>query len=136
MSLYGLLTTSASGMNAQSTLLGTVADNIANINTIGYKGSSADFASMVLDASGVSSGSVQAQARTSVSAQGTINATTSPTDLAIQGYGFFIVEDSGSQPHADTLRLLHGKCRWQSCQFRGLYADGISRGHNGRRERI
>ena len=48
MSLYGLLTTSASGMSAQSTLLGTVADNIANVNTAGYKSGSAEFASMVL----------------------------------------------------------------------------------------
>ena len=48
MSLYGLLTTSASGMSAISTLLGTVADNIANVNTVGYKSGSAEFASMVL----------------------------------------------------------------------------------------
>ncbi len=98
MSLYGLLTTSASGMNAQSTLLGGVADNIANINTIGYKGASAEFASMILDGSGVSSGSVLAASHVAVSKQGNINATTSPTDLAIQGNGFFIVQDTSGQP--------------------------------------
>ena len=99
MSLYGLLTTSASGMNAQSTLLGSVADNIANINTIGYKGASAEFASMVLDSGGgVGSGSVLAASHISVSKQGNINATTNPTDLAFQGNGFFIVQDSSGQP--------------------------------------
>jgi flagellar hook protein FlgE len=100
MSLYGLLTTSASGMAAQSTLLGTVADNIANVGTIGYKNSSAEFSSMVLDSSAANyqSGSVLATTRTSANAQGGLTSTNSPTDLAIEGNGFFVVQDSGGQP--------------------------------------
>jgi flagellar hook protein FlgE len=98
MSLYGLLTTSASGMNAQSTLLGSVADNIANINTIGYKDASAQFASMVLDATNTGSGGVLASSRIAINQQGNINSTNNATDLAIQGNGFFIVQDSSGQP--------------------------------------
>ncbi len=49
MSLYGLLTTSASGMSAQTALLSTVSDNIANASTTGYKDASAEFSTLVLD---------------------------------------------------------------------------------------
>ena len=100
MSLYGLLTTSASGMSAQSTLLGTVSDNIANIDTVGYKNSSAEFSSLVLanNTANYQSGSVLATTRTSVDAQGGLTSTNSPTDLAIEGNGFFIVQGPGGQP--------------------------------------
>ncbi len=100
MSLYGLLTTSASGMSAQSTLLGTVADNIANVDTVGYKSGSAEFASMVLGASNSNfqSGSVLAAPRITVEGQGPITSTSSPTDLAVQGVGFFLVQGPGGTP--------------------------------------
>ena len=40
MSLYGMMRTGVSGMNAQANRLSTVADNIANSGTTGYKRSS------------------------------------------------------------------------------------------------
>lgn len=43
MSLYGVMRTGGSGMNAQSNKLATVADNIANVNTTGYKRASTEF---------------------------------------------------------------------------------------------
>ena len=49
MSLYGALRTGVSGMNAQSTKLATIADNIANTGTIGYKAASTQFSALVLD---------------------------------------------------------------------------------------
>ena len=109
MSLYGLLTTSASGMAAQSTLLGTVADNIANVGTTGYKNASAEFDSLVLDSnvSNYQSGSVLATARISVDAQGGLTSTNSTTDLAVEGGGFFIVQGPGGQPVLNARRLLH-----------------------------
>ena len=93
MSLYGLLTTGASGMAAQSALLGTVANNIANVNTTGYKDVSSEFASLVLSggSSGFQSGSVTATTLNAIGKQGAITSTASPTDLAIQGSGFFCV---------------------------------------------
>ena len=45
MSLYGVMRTGGSGMNAQSNKLATVADNIANVNTTGYKRASTEFSS-------------------------------------------------------------------------------------------
>lgn len=43
MSLYGTMRTGVSGMNAQSNRLSTVAENIANANTTGYKRASTEF---------------------------------------------------------------------------------------------
>lgn len=100
MSLYGLLTTSASGMSAQSTLLNTVADNIANVDTTGYKDATVQFSSLVLNdaVSTYTSGSVLDHPTVAIGAQGTINSASSPTDLAIQGNGFFIVQGPNGQP--------------------------------------
>ena len=51
MSLYGVMRTSVSGMNAQSNKLAAVADNIANANTTGYKRASTEFSTLVDEAS-------------------------------------------------------------------------------------
>jgi flagellar hook protein FlgE len=100
MSLYGLLTTSASGMAAQSTMLNTVADNIANVDTTGYKDASVQFSSLVLNdaVSNYQSGSVIPHATVAIGAQGPLTSTSSPTDLAIQGNGFFVVQGPNGQP--------------------------------------
>ncbi|GMB82947.1 flagellar hook protein FlgE [Shinella zoogloeoides] len=96
MSLYGTMRTGVSGMNAQANRLSTVADNIANANTTGYKKASTQFSSLILPTTGgaYNSGGVTTDVRYSISAQGTFTYTTSPTDLAINGKGFFIVTGS------------------------------------------
>ncbi|MXN50083.1 flagellar hook-basal body complex protein [Shinella sp. AETb1-6] len=93
MSLYGTMRTGVSGMNAQANRLSTVADNIANANTTGYKKASTQFSSLILPTTGgaYNSGGVTTDVRYSISAQGTFTYTTSATDLAINGQGFFIV---------------------------------------------
>lgn len=98
MSLYGMMRTSVSGMNAQAERLATVADNIANTGTVGYKRSTIEFKTQVLDpASGIyTSGSVGTHLRSAISEQGALRATTSNTDLAINGKGFFIVQDGSN----------------------------------------
>ncbi len=99
MSLYGMMRTGASGMAAQANRLATVADNIANMNTTGYKRASTEFASMILESGEGSyvSGSVRTDVRYAISAEGTHSYTTSATDLAIDGQGFFLVGGSGGQ---------------------------------------
>jgi flagellar hook protein FlgE len=81
-------------MAAQSSRLGAVADNIANSKTVGYKRASTEFSSLVL-ASGTKqyqSGTVMTHTRNLISEQGALEYTTSPTDLAVRGQGFFVVE--------------------------------------------
>ncbi|WP_421594306.1 flagellar hook protein FlgE [Shinella sp. M27] len=101
MSLYGTMRTGVSGMNAQANRLSTVADNIANANTTGYKKASTQFSSLILPATGgaYNSGGVTTDVRYSIASQGTFTYTTSSTDLAINGKGFFIVKGSDGQEY-------------------------------------
>ena len=99
MGLYGMMRTSASGMAAQANRLATVADNIANTGTTGYKRASAEFSSLILQ-SGQSeyiSGSVDTNVRYAISEQGSLKFTTSTTDLSVKGNGFFVVSNDAGQ---------------------------------------
>lgn len=100
MSLFGVLRSGVSGMNAQSNKLGTVAENIQNANTTGYKRASTEFSSLILSSgSGAyNSGSVDTKVRYAIGKEGPISYTTSKTDLAISGNGFFIVSNSNGTP--------------------------------------
>lgn len=95
MSLYNVLRTGVSGMEAQSYKLATVADNIANANTVGYKRADTEFSSLILKSGpgSYSSGAVAANVHYEISRQGGLSYTLSKTDLAIQEDGFFVVQD-------------------------------------------
>lgn len=100
MSLYSALYAGVSGLSAQSAAMSSVADNITNINTVGYKGADTQFRTMVADGkarSTYSAGGVQAAPRTLISQQGLMSASSSATDIAIDGNGFFVTRD-GSNP--------------------------------------
>jgi flagellar hook protein FlgE len=99
MGVSGIMRTSASGMEAQSNRLSTVADNIANVSTTGYKRAYTEFSSFIpaQSTSEYNSGSVRTHIRHAISEQGTFNYTTSPTDLAVNGSGFFLVADTDGQ---------------------------------------
>jgi flagellar hook protein FlgE len=94
--------------------MGTVADNIANVNTTGYKEASAEFATLVAEGSVASyvPGSVSTIARRAISHQGDLGYTTSPTDLAISGNGFFVVQSSSGTPYltrAGSFQTINGQ---------------------------
>jgi flagellar hook protein FlgE len=101
MSLYGVLRTGVSGMNAQSNKLGTVAENIQNASTTGYKRASTEFSSLILSSvkGAYNSGAVTTTVRYSIGDQGPITYTTSGSDLAISGNGFFVVSDKTGTPY-------------------------------------
>ena len=96
MSLYGIMRTGVSGMSAQSNKLSTVSDNIANVNTTGYKRASTEFSSLILKSGSgnYDSGAVETDVRYAISDAGHTQFTTSTTDLAVQGNGFFVVSDA------------------------------------------
>ena len=100
MSLYGVLRSGVSGMNAQSNKLGTVAENVQNSATTGYKRASTEFQSLILESGegNYNPGGVQTKVRYSIGDQGAISYTTSDTDLAISGDGFFVVADANGSP--------------------------------------
>ncbi len=104
MSLYGALFGGVSGLKAQGSKIGVISDNIANVNTVGYKQSEALFETMVVNANSTVSyqtGGVRGESRMAVDKQGLLLSTDSPTDIAISGGGFFTVNakvDGAGQP--------------------------------------
>ena len=100
MSLFGTLNTGVSGMAAQANMLSTIGDNIANSSTVGYKSATVAFETMLGNqtTSDYTSGGVQSKIRYGIDNQGTLTASTSVTDLAIKGSGFFVVQG----PNAST----------------------------------
>ncbi len=99
--------TAATGMSAQQTMLDVVANNLANINTAGFKRSQVDFQDLVYVqispaggevAAGVTSptgleigSGVRAASTTKVFSQGEMEITDRQYDVAIGGKGFFQV---------------------------------------------
>jgi len=94
--------TSLSGLDAASTDLSVVGNNIANSATTGFKESRVEFvdvfATTFTGVSGNTPGSgVRVASISQQFSQGNIEFTTSNLDLAINGEGFFVVDDDGAQ---------------------------------------
>ena len=99
MSLYDAMMIGVAGLDANSKALSISSSNIANVNTVGYKTTNSSFATMLASATGsqgASDSSVMASAQQNIVQQGLLISTSSPTDLAISGNGFFEVSTSPS----------------------------------------
>ena len=105
MSLTGAVYIGQSGMDAYTQGLQTISNNVANLNTIGYKALTAPFVDIFSQAAGDSElGSTDGDVGEGVQfgqsqidfSQGTLEQTDGQMDLAIQGSGFLVLED-GSQ---------------------------------------
>lgn len=97
MSLYGAMFSGVSGLAAQSQALGMISDNISNINTVGYKGAVARFATLVTQSPTISTytpGGVRSSPLQRVDQQGLLQGSSSKTDVAIAGNGFFVVHEA------------------------------------------
>lgn len=96
MSLYSALMASVSGMSAQANSLSTISDNIANADTTGYKEASTQFEDMLneVGTSSYNAGGVSTIVTYGIAQQGDLTAATSSTDMAIQGNGFFVVQNA------------------------------------------
>ncbi len=92
-----------SGLTASSEALSTTANNLANLNTIGYKDEHIQFADLFYQNFGTNGAGdpIQQGAGVTVAAkpsdftQGNVTPTGVSTDVAIQGNGFFVVEKNG-----------------------------------------
>ena len=99
MSLYGAMMTGVAGLDAFSNALSVSAANIANVNTIGYKTATTNFSTLLASATSVSdpgTAGVMTSDGQNVLQQGLLQTTTSATDLAISGNGFFVVGQTPS----------------------------------------
>lgn len=104
MSLFGALFSGVSGLQAQSSAMGAIADNVTNINTIGYKATQVNFKTLVtsqVSLTQYSPGGVQAAPRQSVDLQGLLQATTASTDIALSGQGFFVANEAAEPARGD-----------------------------------
>src|SRR4051812_19458828 len=99
MSLYGALYAGVAGLQAQSNKLGIISDNIANVNTVGYKEGLSEFETLVTtagNATAYSPGGVLGANRQLVDTQGLLQTTSSPTDIALSGAGLFVVNQNAA----------------------------------------
>ncbi len=99
----GSFSSGLSGLSANSTYLSVIGNNLANINTVGYKTSAVSFADLVSQTVGGTSVNpaqvglgVVTGSISPVFAQGSIENSREATNVAIQGAGFFAVRN-GSQ---------------------------------------
>ena len=105
MGLFDALTTAVSGLQAQSFAMQNISGNIANSQTTAYKGIETSFEDLIPGNSVPTrqiAGGVIANSRATNNVQGTIQSTTSTTDMAVNGNGFFVVQAptgfNGNQP--------------------------------------
>jgi len=112
MGLASALSTALTGLTAAETTIDVIGNNLANSNTVGFKSSSAAFATQFLRTQSLGSGPTSTSGGTNPRQiglgtmvaeitpdfnQGTIEISSNPTDLAIQGEGFYIVEGKAGE---------------------------------------
>ncbi len=100
MTISSSLNAGVAGLNANATRLATIADNIANSSTFGYKRAVADFGAMVINnnpGSGVySAGGVRATSTRLIDEHGALVSTSNAMDIAITGRGMLPVTEAVS----------------------------------------
>jgi flagellar hook protein FlgE len=105
MGVFSALTTAVTGMQAQSYALENISGNIANSRTAGFKRVDTSFSDLVPDSAlnRQIAGSVASYSRATNTIQGDLNATRIDTNAAINGDGFFVVDQRQSGVGASTL---------------------------------
>ena len=125
------LNTGVGGIRNFQTSLDVIANNLANLNTVGFKGGRVDFAEALTQTvrpstpdEGNTSGSssvavsngVATNSVTTIFGQGAINQTGKITDLALAGEGYFVLKKYGTETIGDSKNLDDG----------GIGAQGIA----------
>jgi flagellar hook protein FlgE len=125
MGLASALTTALTGMTAAESQIDVAGNNLANSQTVGFKSSRATFATQFLQTQSLGSAPTDTTGGTNPRqvglgvrvaeitpdfTQGTIQGTSSPSDLAIQGEGFFMVEG----PQGERLYTRNGQFKTNS----------------------
>lgn len=108
MSINSALLAGVSGLTANSAALAAISQNIANVNTVGYKRTAGEFQTVInaqSQGAGYSAGGVLATARHFTSQNGQLQRTTSNTDLGIAGQGFFVVTEKPENLQVTDARL-------------------------------
>ncbi|MEA1949362.1 MAG: flagellar hook protein FlgE [Thermodesulfobacteriota bacterium] len=102
MSLSSSLFSGISGLSTLGNAMQIIGDNIANVNTVGFKGSSFAFQDLLSQSVATLSGTSQVGRGTALGEitssfqQGSFESTGNTTDLAIGGQGFFVLKEAGT----------------------------------------
>ncbi|AHM03730.1 Flagellar hook protein FlgE [Roseibacterium elongatum DSM 19469] len=98
MTISSSLNSGVAGLTVNASRLATIADNIANAGSYGYKRAVADFHSMVVMQSdgSYSAGGVRATVSRMIDQRGTLVSTDNPTDIAIGGRGLLPVTSAAA----------------------------------------
>jgi flagellar hook protein FlgE len=102
MSILSSIFTGVSGLNSNGQALSVIGDNIANVNTVGFKGSRMAFGDILSQSlTGLSGTSqvgrgVAVEGVTPMFTQGSFQNTSSGLDVAVDGEGFFMVDNNGA----------------------------------------
>ncbi|MEX1137484.1 MAG: flagellar hook-basal body complex protein, partial [Balneolales bacterium] len=131
------LNSGISGLKAFQTKMDVIGNNIANVDTAGFKSSRVSFSEMLNQQVGSAQGSQDSpQSGSSVGlgvriaavqrdfAQGGLETTGRPTDLALEGEGFFMVKDGGGQ----SMLTRAGNFAWNKT---GMFTDQAGRAVQG-----
>lgn len=96
--------TALTGLESNNTALNTIANNLANMSTVGYKDQTDQFSTLFYQQlNGGVNGGVQVGVGTQVAttetdfSDGGLSSTGNATDMALQGNGFFVIDDHGTQ---------------------------------------
>jgi len=104
MGVFSALTTGASGLSSFGEAVRVVGDNIANVNTLGFKAQTINFADVLGQTVNVTRSNIANQVGNGVrigsitrdQSQGAVEGTTNATDMAINGNGLFVLKDPAS----------------------------------------
>lgn len=103
MGMSSALYSGVSGLNTNSQAMSVIGNNLANTNTVGFKGSRTVFADLLSSSINGSGGASQVGRGVNMSkvdqvfSQGTFESTESNLDVAIEGEGFFILKEPGNE---------------------------------------
>ena len=103
MGISSALYSGVSGLNTNSQAMSVIGNNLANTNTVGFKGSRTVFSDLLSSTINGSGGSSQVGRGVGMSkvdqifSQGTFESTESGLDVAIEGEGFFILKEPGDE---------------------------------------
>jgi flagellar hook protein FlgE len=96
--------TALTGLESNNTALNTIANNLANMSTVGYKDQTDQFSTLFYQQlNSGANGGVQVGVGTQVAttetdfSDGGLSSTGQATDMALQGNGFFVIDDHGQQ---------------------------------------
>lgn len=104
MGIYNALFTGASGLSSFGEAVRVIGDNIANVNSLGFKSQNIVFSDVLSQTLGVTRSNIANQVGNGVrigaitrdGSQGSVQSTTNPTDMAINGNGLFALRDPAS----------------------------------------